>query len=183
MKFYALFGILAVVFGSAICFRLESVVEIENANDDRIIGGETAEPGQFPFQISLRGRRVVNETVVFRHRCGGSILSDRWVITAAHCTQREFTNASNLLIVVGAHHIANDGMTYQLDKVIPHADYNGTLLQHDISVLQTSQAIQFSETVQPIALRGQFVDGAVRSIVSGWGAEHVSTIFSASAGH
>lgn len=171
MKLFVLFGALAVVFGSAVCFRLEAVAETE---PDRIIGGSIARPGQFPFQISLRGRRVVNGTVIFRHRCGGSIISDRWIITAAHCNQREFVNASNSVIVVGAHHIANDGETYQVERIVNHAGYNNVSLQNDISVVLTTRAIQFSATVRPIDVCGKVIGAAEPSIVSGWGVSEVS---------
>lgn len=174
MKFYVLFSVLAVVFGTTICFRLD----VDDVKDGRIIGGSTAKPGQFPYQISLRGRREVNGTVVFRHRCGGSILSDRWVITAAHCTQREFTNTSNLVIVVAAHHIANDGVTYQLEEIINHQGYNNVTVQNDISVLKTSQPIQLGTTVQIIPLCPKHVGGEEKSIISGWGVEHVRLYFS-----
>lgn len=42
-----------------------------------IIGGNEAKDGQFPYMVSLR--------LYGSHMCGGSIISDHWILTAAHC--------------------------------------------------------------------------------------------------
>lgn len=47
----------------------------------RIVGGSDAEPGQFPYQVSLRNQHS--------HTCGGSILNENWILTAAHCVVYE----------------------------------------------------------------------------------------------
>lgn len=47
-----------------------------------IIGGEPAAEGEFPFLVSVQVDVLIN---TFRHTCGGTILSDKYVLTAAHC--------------------------------------------------------------------------------------------------
>jgi len=149
-------------FGYSISNALNSHLDI---SDDRIIGGYVADLGQFPYQISLRG---INGTVI-RHRCGGSIISDRWILTAAHCIQGAYSNASNLVVVVGAHHVSDDGTTYEVERVVSHPNYNDTLLTNDIALIRTAVEIEFGPNVAAIPIRKNEVDEGVRTTVSGWG--------------
>ncbi|CAG2119520.1 unnamed protein product, partial [Medioppia subpectinata] len=54
---------------------------------DKIVGGNEASRGQFPYQVLLRMRRRDNRVMI----CGGSILNERWILTAAHCVTNERT--------------------------------------------------------------------------------------------
>lgn len=49
----------------------------------RIVGGADATPGQFPYQVSLR--------IKDSHTCGGSIIDNQWILTAAHCVAENVT--------------------------------------------------------------------------------------------
>ena len=49
----------------------------------KIVNGEKAEYGEWPWQVSLRQWR----TATFLHKCGAALLSDNWAITAAHCVE------------------------------------------------------------------------------------------------
>lgn len=168
MKFITLIAILAAVIASTLSFRLDSLEE--NINEDRIVGGESAKPGQFPYMVSLRIREKKNNDTIWPHHCGGSILNNRWIISVAHCSEGYYSNTSNLLIVVGAHHIANDGKIHRLERIVNHPHYNWHVLsRNDISLLQTKTEMQYSKFVQPIPLRRKFIGADVATIVSGWG--------------
>lgn len=58
----------------------------------RVINGQNASPHSWPWQISLR--------VNGRHICGGSLIRNDWVLTAAHCVDRNPT-PSGYTVVVG----------------------------------------------------------------------------------
>lgn len=177
MNFFELLAISAVitvVIASSESFRLDSLEE--NINEDRIVGGKTARPGQFPYMVSLRKQAQEDDTIVWRHACGGSILNNRWILTAAHCTVN--FEPYDMLIAVAAHHIRNDGKFYGLDRVVNHPKYkkHSKKAKNDISLLRTNETIQFTNFVRPIPLRKQFVGADVASTISGWGATQVQNI-------
>ena len=58
----------------------------------RVVNGQDASPHSWPWQISLR--------VSGGHICGGSLIRDDWIVTAAHCVYRN-TNPSGYTVVVG----------------------------------------------------------------------------------
>lgn len=174
MNFFTLFAILTVFIGFSQSFRLGSGEE--NINEDRIVGGKTARPGQFPYQASLRTLRKVNGALGwFTYRCGGSIISRRWILTAAHCTQDFFSNPSRVAVAVSAHHIQDDGQIYLLDRIVNHPEFAESIRRADVSLLRTADNINFNDAVQLIPLRRQFVSEGTAATVSGWGALRVRT--------
>uniref|UniRef100_A0A672JSC6 Peptidase S1 domain-containing protein n=1 Tax=Salarias fasciatus TaxID=181472 RepID=A0A672JSC6_SALFA len=67
------------VFGSLNSLRYFSVCGIAPMNT-RIVGGEDAQPGSWPWQVSLQ--------TFGSHVCGGSLINKEWVLSAAHCFLR-----------------------------------------------------------------------------------------------
>lgn len=162
-----IFAILAASTSLVESFQWNSLEE--NNSDDRIVGGDTAHRGRFPYMVSLRIRRRLNSVGSWPHVCGGSILSNRWIVSAAQCTERQLLNISNVVIAVAAHRIHNDGQFYHLERIINHPKYNRTNLHSDISLLRTNRTIKFNFFVNPIPLRKQIVGDGIVSTVSGWG--------------
>jgi trypsin len=97
--------------------------------DKRIVGGTNAQPGEFPSQVSIK--------IGGSHSCGGSILSEKAILTAGHCCPFA---ASRFEVVAGEHNIqsdTNDG-TEKLSKVAEvrqHKDYDDFALTDDICIL------------------------------------------------
>lgn len=166
-----------VVYILALAIFIRNTSAFPWESNDRIIGGSVAKRGQFPYQISLRSFEVIFDpdgmVSGFFHRCGGTILNDQWVITAAHCTQYP-VDANSLRIVVGAHHLQNDGTEYELSLLINHPDFTQGF--NDISLLKTKYSIQFGDGVQPIAINRKHVNSGEVGIITGWGITEVSDL-------
>jgi len=115
--------------------------------DGRIIGGEEAPLHEFPWQISLRNAGS--------HICGGTIINQNQVITAAHCV--EGTGAFPILdtVIAGAHHrILEGGHQKRSVKSIEHnEDYNTPHFCNDVALVTVKVPFNFTDpNVQPIEM-------------------------------
>uniref|UniRef100_A0A3B4ZYT6 Coagulation factor IX n=1 Tax=Stegastes partitus TaxID=144197 RepID=A0A3B4ZYT6_9TELE len=135
----------------------------------RIVGGQEVVPGEIPWQVML----ARSSGQLF---CGGSILSERWIITAAHCLVEA---GGSFSIRVGEHNIhINEGTEQDYDVLEQHVHprYNATvsLYNHDIALIYLKTSITFSTTVRPVcigpkAFTEALVKGSSPATVSGWG--------------
>ncbi|XP_017772356.1 PREDICTED: chymotrypsin-1-like [Nicrophorus vespilloides] len=125
----------------------------------RIVGGENAADGQFPYQISLRYGGS--------HSCGGSILDDNTILCAAHCVDGR--TPSMMTVVVGSNALSQGGDTYQVKSFVVHEKYDSYRIQNDVSILKLESPITFGPKVQPVKLPTTNIAGDSDVTLSGWG--------------
>ncbi|EDW72973.1 uncharacterized protein Dwil_GK16890 [Drosophila willistoni] len=113
--------------------------------EGRITNGQSADDGQFPYQVALSFFTTSGSGWF----CGGSVLSETWVLTAAHCT----SGASGVTISYGATIRAQPKLTQTVtsDNFEQHESYNSLLLRNDISLIKTP-AIAYTTHINKIAL-------------------------------
>lgn len=131
----------------------------------RIVGGQDASTGEFPYVVSIRSFEFS------KNFCAGAIVSNRHVVSAAHCLFDHRFKVDQLFIVVGAWHFQDDGERKSVEWITLHPQFNETNLHHDISVLKTRCEIEFTLNILPIALPSLNLPdmGGVEASVSGWG--------------
>ncbi len=134
----------------------------------RIIGGECAAPGAWPWQVALFGRSGPGKD--YAAMCGGSIIAERWVLTAAHCVP---FGASNMFIVEGAHHLGpGEGHRIAVQRVITHESWVAETLENDIALLELAEAPR-SEPISFANARNAALETSGRpATVTGWGITH-----------
>lgn len=88
-------------------------------------------------------------------------------MSAAHCTIGRTT--VNTLVVVGTISRTVGGIAHQTSSIINHPEYDATILDNDISLIQTLTTITWTAAVQPIGMTVEYVEGGLEAQVSGWG--------------
>lgn len=136
--------------------------------DSRIVGGANADDGQFPYIVSLRSGTTGG------HFCGGCIISEEFVLTAAHCILNR--QPSGVRAVVGTNTLNQGGDTYEAERIIAHPDYNPSLITNDIGLIKIVGQFRLSALVQIVPMRAEYVEGPNDAVISGWGTKVVSLI-------
>ncbi|XP_042272659.1 granzyme G-like [Thunnus maccoyii] len=130
---------------------------------ETIIGGHEAVPHSRPYMALLEMKTPSGKT---KH-CGGFLLNEDFVMTAAHCQAKSYT------VLLGVHiygEKTNGIQEIPVDQVFPHKDFNPTDLTNNIMLLKLSFKAHFSNTVKPIGLAGPGDGSLPKScIIFGWG--------------
>ncbi|XP_047526411.1 chymotrypsin-2-like isoform X2 [Pieris napi] len=131
--------------------------------DSRIIGGQNASPGMAKYQVSIRVKKGNQEI----NNCGGSIINQQYVLTAAHCIAGWRPNAMS--IVVGSHQIKSGGQRYKIKRLVPHEQFSKVTAKNDVGVIQVEGSIQYNNNVQPIGLSNRQIPAGTKCLLTGWG--------------
>ncbi|GJQ80505.1 hypothetical protein Trydic_g12397 [Trypoxylus dichotomus] len=146
-----------------IALATQSLVDsgIYNASSFRILGGKVAPFTAYPYMVSLRW--YPNE-----HFCAGTILNHLWVLTAAHCVVREYSDT--VFAVVGTDMLNFGGYAVKVRKIIMHPRYNDTGYEsNDIAMIKLRSALKYSATISPVVLGTAVYQSAINVTLIGWG--------------
>lgn len=138
-----------------------------------IFGGEKASENQFPFLVSVR----IYGKWSYDHICAASILSPRFLVTAAHCCTH-FSRPHVYQISVGAHTKISEGETYSVQQFFVHPNYTAmpfSKLKNDIALIELKEPIKFGQNASIIEINREFFEGNADAIVAGWGQNQVCT--------
>ncbi|XP_073491188.1 transmembrane protease serine 9-like [Aquarana catesbeiana] len=131
----------------------------------RIVGGTDALDGEWPWQISLQYSGS--------HRCGGSLISPEWVLTAAHCIINPIQE-SNYKVYLGLYRLGvidSQTVVANVRDIIIHPNYKDTGDIGDIALVRLATPVTYTQYIMPICLPSStttFLCGT-ECWVTGWG--------------
>lgn len=137
----------------------------------RIVGGQAANPHSWPWQVSIRFRG--------NHICGGSLVSARHIVTAAHCFKTVSMAADDFEFWVGKHMKDEREPTYEQklygEEIIMHPDYDKRKHDADLVIVRLRTPAKFTNYVSPICLpasRTEHPRDNTKCFVTGFGTTH-----------
>ncbi|KAM9299530.1 chymotrypsin-C-like [Gastrophryne carolinensis] len=134
----------------------------------RVVNGEDVVPHSWPWQISLQYQGTSG---AWGHTCGGTLISEQWVLTAAHC----ISSTRTYRVYLGKHSLETaeeeGSVAIAPEKIIVHESYNSFLIRNDIALIKLSQPVELSDSIQPACLpaNGAILSHNFSCYVTGWG--------------
>ncbi|XP_060743711.1 transmembrane protease serine 4a isoform X1 [Tachysurus vachellii] len=129
--------------------------------ESRIVGGQSTLIEHWPWQVSLQQNG--------QHTCGGSLVSPKWIITAAHC----FTGRAEVTrwwVVAGNTYMTSLGGS-AVDQIIVNGDYNSAVNDYDLAMMRLTKPLTLGASVKPVCLPpyNLGLTAGTSLVVTGWG--------------
>jgi len=136
---------------------------------DYIVNGQQADNNEYPWMVLL----IKNIVDTIEPLCGGSLISNQWILTAAHCT--DVIKASDIQVVLGVEKVSSGEyeLRQNIVEIINHPKFSRIEKDYDYALLKMQEPVDFitNQHIRPICLptnpSNQYV--GAKAIATGWG--------------
>ncbi|XP_046814447.1 chymotrypsin-1-like [Vespa crabro] len=151
-------------FPIVVCLLAAVIGAVHGEAPEALVGASLAKDNEFPYLVSIRLNNYLH--------CGGAIIDEYHILTAAHCIVPLLSKKpGEVTIVTGTNNLYSGGQLYKPKLYVAHPDYDSDKAWvNDIGVIKLSSAIQFNDRVKPIALPNTMPPVNVQALIGAWGA-------------
>lgn len=149
-----------------------------------VVGGDATSKEDWPWLVAIFMKR----TRGLDFTCAGNLISDRLILTAAHCVKdnnKEDKKPSDMVVRLGVYNLQDwteeSAVTKSVSRIRTRKDYDeGVILNADIAVLVLAQIVKFSNRIRPVCLwkgddNQDLVYGSIGTVV-GWGKDETGAV-------
>ncbi|XP_039619699.1 complement C1s subcomponent-like isoform X2 [Polypterus senegalus] len=147
---------------NAVCGKPSNPLELFQ----RVFGGKEAKEGNFPWQV-----------LFLNPLGGGALISDQWVVTAAHVVEADINEI--YAGVINIHEYSNASKLHVAKKLI-HPNYTNTNFDNDIALVRLKEKVTFGPLISPICLpkrsETDLLETGTVGFISGWGLRELNQL-------
>jgi secreted trypsin-like serine protease len=150
----------------------DTVMRYINKEKPKIVGGVPAKDGAYPWQVSLVVADIPDPGT--GHFCGGSIYSDKWIVTAAHCMPG--LTPDSLDVIAGTNTLKSGVKRHDVKRILVHGDYEKHAPQDsDIALIELKEPLALGPKIKAVAVLApadeeKTLVAGKELVVTGWGA-------------
>lgn len=145
------------------------------AGERRIVNGEPAKINEYPWTAALLRKSWLG-TVSKSAYCGGTLINDRYVVTASHCV--DGMSARGIVVALHEEDFNSNTETeagvkrFDVEKIIMHPNYNRRNIDNDIALLKLATPVALDSVIVPVCLpaNNNYTFEGVIATAAGWGA-------------
>lgn len=132
---------------------------------DRIVGGLDSSVGEWPWQVDVQKSSA--------HICGGSLITENWVLSAAHCFPNP-SDVSSYTLYVGRYQqngVNPHESSHKVKQIVVPSDYTDPYSGNDVALVELASPVTWSDYVSPVCLptSDTLFPSGMMCTVTGWG--------------
>lgn len=133
----------------------------------RVVGGSPAPVGAYPWTVAIG---LADQPMSIGQFCGGSLIANTWVLTAAHCLDRLRSN-QGIVVKHGSNFLSTGGQVVPVAEIIIHPNWNRPTFENDIALLRlgTSPIEPHPVRMLPKSASAELFGPGILAFVAGWG--------------
>jgi len=140
----------------------------------RIVGGQKSNSSEWPWQVALRKEMILQGEAFVLSTCGGSLINENWILTAAHCVYNE-PDIKSYAVYLGYTNLDKKfgkELKVGVSKIVKHEKFDYDLQINDLALVKLNETLDFvtkHKHLRPVCLPTLQIESTDKCIATGYG--------------